>query len=63
MKKNISKNYFFFFVIKKSSVNIRELIKEISNVQFRDNVELQQATKWLHENGTKLKKFKSFFFK
>ncbi|CAF3301580.1 unnamed protein product [Rotaria sp. Silwood2] len=33
----------------------QELIKEISqqknHVQFRDYVELQQATKWLHENG------------
>lgn len=29
----------------------RDLIKEIPHVQFRDNVELQQATKWLHENG------------
>lgn len=30
---------------------VRDLIKEIPQVQFRDNVELQQATKWLHENG------------
>jgi hypothetical protein len=59
MKKNISKNYWFSLIKKKSFFNIRELIKEISNVQFRDNVELQQATKWLHENG---KKSKSFFF-
>ncbi|CAF3639498.1 unnamed protein product [Rotaria socialis] len=33
----------------------QELIKEISqknnSVQFRDWIELQQATKWLHENG------------
>jgi len=41
---------------------VRELIKEISHVQFRDNVELQQATKWLHENGKKLKKVEMIFF-
>ncbi|CAF5068031.1 unnamed protein product, partial [Rotaria sp. Silwood1] len=33
----------------------QELIKEISqqknHIQFRDYIELQQATKWLHENG------------
>lgn len=29
----------------------RTLIKDLPNIQFRDNVELQQATKWLHENG------------
>lgn len=38
-----------------STYFFRDLIKEISQqtnrIQFRDQVELQQATKWLHENG------------
>jgi hypothetical protein len=45
---------------KKDFVFVRELIKEIlqrtNQVQFRDYVELQQATKWLHENGKDIQK-------
>jgi hypothetical protein len=39
------------------------LIKEISHVQFRDHVELQQATKWLHENGEKFRRRLNRFLK
>ena len=52
MKKNISKNFVEIDVWWR--LFVRELVKEISRVQFRDHVELQQATKWLHENGRKI---------